>query len=116
MKKALFSKIIWPKNSRIDLLSEVLPEDMLMKLITHFSDKSEEERIVRFPNKQTIREIIFHFYGTLVAQGTMSWDEVMIELKGKYKTLKELGFDRKEVKRLYFQRSKEILKERSNDN
>lgn len=90
MEKSLFSKLMWLKNTRMDLLAEVIPEDLLLKLLSLFMGKSEEERIVRFPKRQTILKCLAHYYGQRIERGELSWKEVMKELKGDYPTLKKL--------------------------
>ena len=118
MENSLFSKLNWPKNTRMDLLAEVIPEDLLLKLLKLFRDRSEEERIVRFPKRQTILKCLAYHLGQRVERDELSWKEVMKELKGDYPTLKELGkkekgmkISRKELKNLHSQRKKEIEKE-----
>ena len=115
MENTLFAKLNWPKNTRMDLLAEVLPEDLLIKLLKLFRDRSEEERIVRFPKLQTIRKCLAYYLGERVESGEISWKEAMQEWKGDYRTLKELGEERigmktsrKELKNLYAQRKKEM--------
>ena len=115
MENTLFAKLNWPKNTRMDLLAEVLPEDLLIKLLKLFRDRSEEERIVRFPKLQTIRKCLAYYLGERVESGEISWKDAMQEWKGDYRTLKELGEERigmktsrKELKNLHKQRKKEI--------
>jgi hypothetical protein len=118
MENTLFTKLNWPKNTRMDLLAEVIPEDLLLKLLKLFRDRSEEERIVRFPKRQTILKCLAYYLGQRVERDELSWKEVMREWKGDYPTLKELGekekgmkTSRKELKNLHSQRKKEISKE-----
>jgi len=115
MEKNLFSKLNWPKNTHMDLLAEVIPENLLLKLLKLFRDRSEEERIVRFPKRQTILKCLAYYLGQKVEIDELSWKEVMREWKGDYPTLKELGekekgmkTSRKELKNLHSQRKKEI--------
>jgi len=118
MENTLFAKLNWPKNTRMDLLAEVLPEDLLIKLLKLFRNRSEEERIVRFPKLQTIRKCLAYYLGERVESGEISWKEAIQEWKGDYRTLKELGekrigmkASRKELKNLHKQRKKEIENE-----
>lgn len=119
MEKSLFKKLEWPMNTRMDLLAEVLPEDSLVRVLTSFKDRSEEERCVRFPKSQTILKCLAYYYGQRVEKrGELSWKEVMKELKGNYPTLKELRketklkISQKEMKKLFQQRKKEIANEK----
>ena len=104
-------KLNWPQKSGLQKIGKILPEDYLIDLILHFANKSKKERIIEFPSLHVLKKIVCYHYGTLVEKEKMSWDEVMEELKEKFKTLKELDISRKEVKRLYLQRQKEIEKE-----
>ena len=120
MENTLFAKLNWPKNTRMDLLAEVIPGDLLLRVLTLFKDRSEEERCIRFPKSQTILKCLAYYYGQRVENGELSWKEVMKELKdwGKFKTLKELRketrlkISQKEMKNLFAQRKKEIQNEK----
>lgn len=117
MEKNLFQKFSWLKNTRMDLLAEVLPKDLLIRLLTSFMDRPEEERIIRLPKRQTVLKCLAHYYGERVERGELSWKEVMKELKGDYPTLKKLRektrlkISQKEMKKLHAQRKKEIENE-----
>lgn len=119
MEKDLFKKLSWLKNTHMDLLAQVLPEDMLLRLLTLFRDRSEEDRIVRFPKSQTILKCLAYYYGQRVERDELSWKEVMKELKGTYPTLKKLRketklkISQKEMKKLFAQRKKEIANDDS---
>ncbi len=91
MEKTLFKKLNWPKNTHMDLLAEVLSENSLHRLLKLFRDRSEEERIVRFPKHQTILKCLAYYLGERVESGEISWKEAMQEWKGDYPTLKRLG-------------------------
>ena len=110
MEKSLFRKLIWPKSAHIELLSEILGEEKTMELICFFANRPVDERLIRFPKKVTILKSLAFYYGQEVQNERMTWDEVMNELKGKYRTLKEVGISRKEIKRLHKQKVKDILK------
>ena len=117
MEKDLFKKLSWPVNTRMGLLAEVIPEDLLIRLLTLFMDRPEEERIVRFPKRQTVLKCLAYHYGEKVERGELTWKEVMKELKGDYPTLKKLRektrlkISQKEMKKLHAQRVKEIENE-----
>jgi hypothetical protein len=103
----------------MDLLAEVLSEKSLLRLLKLFRNRSEEERIVRFPKLQSIRKSLAYYLGQRVESGEISWKEAMQEWRGDYPTLKKLGeekigmkMSRKELKNLYSQRKKEIANEK----
>jgi len=112
MNKAnLLSKLAWPGNYRIHELAEVLDEKNLIALIIHFADRSPKERAFLFPRRQVIKKVLSHHFGKKVEDGELSWDEVMEDLKDRFTELKQIHITRKEVKRLFRQRRKEILEE-----
>jgi len=109
----IFKELAWPTSCRIELLKEALGEEILEKLINHFMDKSEAERMIRLPKRQTIRKLIAYHFGKKVYFGEMSWSEVLKQMREKGQTLKELNLSKKEMMRLFEQRKKEIENERS---
>lgn len=102
---------MFPANMKMELLSEILDEGTLWKLIIHFMDKSERTRMIRMPKRQTILKLLAFHYGSKVMRGETSWDEVMKSFKKEFDVLKNIGVSRKEFKRLFRQKFKEILKE-----
>lgn len=108
----IFKELAWPANCHMGLLREVLDEETLEKLINHFMDKSEEERMMRFPKRQTIKKLLAYHYGKKVHFGEMSWSEVLKQMKKKGQTQKELNLSKKEMVRLFEQRKREILNEK----
>ena len=108
----IIRELSWPKNCHMDLLKEVLDEETLEKLISHFMDKSEAERMIRFPKRQTIKKLIAYHYGKKVYFGEMNWSDILKQMKEKRQTLKELNLSKKEMVRLFDQRKKEIKNEK----
>jgi len=101
-----FKKLSWPANTNMDLLTQCLTERELLKLLKFFADKPETDRIIRMPKQQTIVKSILFYYLEQVAVGKMKEKDALIELKLK---LGNLCPSKKEIKRLYNQRKKEIL-------
>lgn len=118
MERDLFRKLNWPTNTHMNLLATIIPDDLLLRVLTLFKDRSEEERIVRFPKAQTILKCLAYYYGQKVERDELSWKLVMKSLKGNYPTLKELRketklkISQKEMKKLFQQRKKEISNEK----
>lgn len=114
MEKNLFRKLSWPKNTHMDLLAQIIPENLLIRLLGSFKNRSEEERIVRFPKSETILKCLAYYYGQKVESGVVSWKGIMKNLKGDYSTLKQLRketklrISQKEIKKLFAQRKREI--------
>ena len=113
MLRIEFSDLSWPKKYRLDEFAAILPERLLLALVGYFAGMEKGDRIVEFPSRHVLKKCLCHYYGTLVAEGKMSWDEVMGDLKEGFETLNEIPISRKEVKRLFLQRKKEIKKEKS---
>jgi len=107
----ILKELNWPANCRMELLKEVLDEETLEKLINHFMDKSEAERMIRLPKRQTIRKLIAFYYGKKVYFREMEWSEILKQMKEKRQTLKELNLSKKEMVRLFDQRKKEIKRD-----
>lgn len=108
----IIKELNWPANCRMALLKEVLDEETLEKLINYFMDRSEAERMIRLPKRQTIKKLIAYHYGKKVYFGEMEWPEILKQMKEKRQTLKELNLSKKEMVRLFDQRKKEIKNEK----
>lgn len=105
----------WSRNTRMDLLAEVLDEEILEKLIFHFCDESEDVRKIRLPKRSTILKCVAFYYGQKVMQKKTTWAKVMKEIRAEFGLLKNANITQKKFKRYYQQRFKEILKERKNE-
>jgi len=110
-KQVRLSNLSFPKGLNLDLLRDILPEKTFERLILENKDRGREERRIILPSLKTIRKCIFYHYGLRVFKKEMTWEEAMKELKGNFKTLKELGISRKDVKKHFKRRMKEIIKE-----
>ncbi len=105
------SELNFPTAMNINLLTEILPEKKFLELIINNLDKDRKQRRVMLPSKSCLKKVICYHYGKRVADGKMSWPQAMKKLREGYDSLKELGLEREAVKRLFFQRQKEILRE-----
>lgn len=113
MDKIPIERLIFPKKSKMEILKEVLPPELLFELIKKFMRKSQEDRTIEFPNVHEFKKAVCFCLGYQAeVQKTLTWDEVMEILKGESKTLKALDISRKEVKRLYEQKWQEIRRDR----
>ncbi len=106
-----FSDLNFPKGLNLELLEEILPEKKLMELIIANCEKERVARRIILTSKKCLRKIVFHYYGKKVSEGKMTWNQAMKKLREGFDSLKDLGLERKVVKRLFFQREKEIIKE-----
>lgn len=99
----------------MNILSEVLDDDTLFRLIKHFSKMRKKDRIVYFPKNRTIDKLLAYYFGKKVENGEMDWPEVMRRLKGNLRFLKDAGLSRKNIKRLFAQRKIDLMKERKRE-
>lgn len=107
-----FEDLNWPAGLNLKLLASIVPEKKLLAFILDNADKDRKSRRIILPSQRAVKKVIAHYFGTLVEQGKMSWDEAMKLLRGKHKYLVEAGLTKKEVKRLYKKRCEEIENEK----
>ncbi len=105
------SQLNFPKAMNLNLLTEILPEKKLMDLILNNCSKNRKDRRIVLPSKLCLKKVVFHHYGKKVANGKITWTQAMKKLRDGFDSLKEMGLERKAVKRLFCQREKEIIKE-----
>lgn len=75
-------------------------------------EKSRTERRIILPSKVCLKKCLCHHYGSKLANGEMNWDKIIKAIKKRFELLKETDLvNRKQIKKLYFQRQKEIAKE-----
>lgn len=101
MDKSIFSKLTWPNSLKMHILGEILDNETLFKLIKHFRNRKQKDRIVRFPKNQTILKLVAYYIGKKVESGEMTWAEALKKLKGSWKFLKDAGLSRKNIKKLF---------------
>ena len=106
-----FNDLNWPKGLNLDLLVSIVPAPTLLAFVLDNAGNDRKTRRVVLPSKRCIKKVVAHYFGTRVAHGIMSWDDVMRLLKGKHRYLLEAGLTMKELKRLYEKRCSEIDKE-----
>lgn len=106
-----FKDLDFPKGLNLHLLSKFLPEVYLKILICENIDKNRKARRIILPSRKLILKVYCHY---LVKKHHGDYDAVMEEFKGSHLlTLKEMGINRKEVRRLFEQREKEIKREKN---
>jgi len=109
-KMSLIKKLSWPQNTRMYLLEKVLDEKSLERLIDFFKDRSETERIIRLPKRQTVKKLVAYYFWQKIESGELSWSEVRQRMKKlmRKEALREFNITKKETFRLYKQRLNEI--------
>ena len=109
MRQIEYSKLCWPEGLNLNILFTVLSERNLRALLSQHSQEERRARRIILPSHKTIKKVIFHYIWSLVENGEISWDEVKGDFKKEFGTLREANISKKEMKRLYVQRRKEIL-------
>jgi len=110
MIKINFTELMWPKGLNLNKLRDFLSEEKLKKIIISNLNNSRRERMIILPSKKCAKKVIAHFLMSQVQQDDITMDQLMKDSKLR-KVLEELGLDKKQLKRLYRQRSREIIKE-----
>jgi len=110
MIKIDFNQLAWPKGLNLNKLQDFLSEEKLKKIIILNLNNSRKERVIILPSKKCVKKILAHYLVDQVNQKKLTMEQLMTELK-KREFLEELGLDKKQLKRLYKQRCKEIIKE-----
>jgi len=109
MRRIEYSKLCWPAGLNLDILFIVLSERNLRALLSQHSQEERRARRIILPSHKTIKKVIFHYIWGLVENGEISWDEVKRDFKKEFGTLKEANISKKEMRRLFRQRKKEVL-------
>lgn len=103
-----YSEIIFPQGLNLHLLSGILDDDQMMKLVLQNENKERTARRIILPSRKLLRKCVIYHY---VRRHKGNFDEVMRELKGDFKSQNEALLNRKKIIKLYEQRCKEIEKE-----
>lgn len=112
MKEVKFSQLKWPAGLNLSLLANILPENKFRNFIVKYSMKKRKDRRIILPSHSCVKKTYFHYLWDLVETGKMSWDEIKMDFRKDFNTLKEAGIEKKEIKKLYNQRKKEIIVEK----
>jgi hypothetical protein len=107
-----FRDLNWPKGLNLDLLLPIVPQAMLLNFVLENATNNRRKRRIILPSQCCVKKVVAHFFGTQVEHGSLSWDDVMLLLKGKHRYLLEVGLSLKEIKRLYKKRCSEIENEK----
>lgn len=97
-----------PRGLNLSILAEVIPEEELEFMIKERAGMSRRDRRIVFPSQKCLRKCLIHF---LVNKHNRDFKKVMNILKDKDENLYLKGLHLTNLKRMYFQREKEIMKE-----
>ncbi len=64
------------------------------------------------PSHKTIKKVFFHYLWSLIESKKTTWEEIKEDFKKDFRTLKAAGISKKDVKKFYVQRQKEIIREK----
>jgi len=109
MQEIEFQKLSFPRGLNLGLLQGFLSEQELRRIIIENCRKTRVERRIILPSKKCLKKILCHY---LVEKYQGDYNKVMADMKDGFKTLKQLGIDRKQVRQLHKQREGEIKKGR----
>lgn len=104
-----YSDLIFPKAMNLHLLSEILDDDQMMKLILENEGKTRKERRIILPSEKLLRKCIIYY---LVIKHGENFEKVLEELKGDSESLDEAGLRKDKILELYENRKKEIENEK----
>jgi len=99
-----------PRGLNLSILAEVIPEEELEFLIKELSGKSRKERRVIFPSRTCLRKCLIHH---LVNKHDKNFKKVLELLRDQDGILAWKGLHIGNLKRMYFQRCKEIEREKN---
>ena len=97
-----------PRGLNLDVLAEVIPEEELAFMIKERAGMSRKDRRIIFPSQTCLRKCLIHH---LVEKHNGDFKAVMNALKDQDGNLYLKGLHIGNLKRMYFQRKKEIMKE-----
>lgn len=109
----ILRKLSLPKGLNLHILAEVIPEEELEFMVKELSGKSRRERRVIFPSRTCLRKCLIHF---LVNKHDGDFKKVLELLRDQEGILAWKGLHIGNLKRMYFQRCKEIEKENLKEN
>ena len=103
-----FSDLIFPQALNLHLLSEVLDEEKMMKLILKNESKERKARRIILPSRKLLRKCVIYYYARKYDE---NFDQVLKALKGDFKSPEEAGLREDKIIELYESRCEEIRKE-----
>lgn len=106
-----FKDLSFPEGLNLQLLSQFLPEQKLREIIIDNCRKTRVERRIVLPSQKCLKKILCYY---LCVKHQENFDLVMADMKDGFRTLKEIGIDRKMVRQLFEQRKSEIKNEDKN--
>lgn len=109
MLKIQFDELSFPKGLNLDILSIIVPQRKLLKLMMEYSGKTRTERRIMLPSKKCLRKVYSHHIYKRILAGDLTWEDFKKDLRKDIGTIKALGFSKHNVKKFYKQREKEIF-------
>ena len=103
-----YSDLIFPQGLNLHLLSEILDDDQMMKLILKNESKERKARRIILPSRKLLRKCVIYYYAK---KHNGNFEEVLKALKGNFESSEEAGFREDKIIELYNQRCKEIERE-----
>lgn len=107
MIKIKFSELSFPKALNLHLLSEIITEKALTKLIQENAMKDRKQRRIMLPSYSCLRKVIIYF---LMEKYGRDYSQVMEKLKGSG-TMGSQTLQKSNILKLYETRKREIENE-----
>jgi len=105
-----YGDLIFPKALNLHLLSEILDDDQMMKLVLKNEGKERRARRIILPSRKLLRKCVIYFYAK---KHDGDFEEVLKALKGDFETPEEAGLRKDKIIELYKTRCKEIEDEKT---
>ncbi len=105
--------LIFPQALNLHLLSEILDEEKMMKLILQNENKERKARRIILPSRKLLRKCVIYYYAKKHGE---DFDQVLKALKGNPESSEDPGLRIDKIIELYEQRCKEIEKENEQRN
>lgn len=103
-----YSDLIFPKAMNLHLLSEILDDDQMMKLILKNESKERKARRIILPSRKLLRKCVIYYYAK---KHNGNFEKVITALKGNPESSEDPGLRIDKIIELYNQRCKEIERE-----
>ncbi len=103
-----YGDLIFPQALNLHLLSKILDDVQMMKLILQNESKERKARRIILPSRKLLRKCVIYYYAKKHGE---DFEEVLKALKGNPESSEDAGLRIDKIIELYNQRCKEIERE-----
>lgn len=108
----LLEDLNFPKDLNLDILIQNMPERKMRSILGEYKHSNLQDRRITLPSLKCMKKVLCHYFYSRVVNGTMTWDEIKGHIRQMCQTLESVGMTKKQVKKQFFQREKEIAREK----